>query len=195
MAFLRSVAGLESGPVLQGVGVALRPPIASDYVPWAELRAHSRDYLVPWEPSWSSDELTRAAYRRRLRHYQKDQRDETGYAFFVFREGDGALMGGLSLSNVRRGVTQSASLGYWLGLPYAGRGHMTAAVTALVPFVFGALALHRLEAACVPSNAASIRVMEKCGFEREGYARSYLKINGRWQDHYLFAMISDRRRR
>ena len=61
-----------------------------------------------------------------------------------------------------------------------------------MPFAFGSLRLHRLEAACIPSNAASIRLLEKAGFVREGYAREYLCINGLWQDHLLFARLDER---
>jgi [ribosomal protein S5]-alanine N-acetyltransferase len=92
---------------------------------------------------------------------------------------------------VRRGVAQSGSLGYWIGSPFARRGYMLGAVRALIPFAFGALRLHRLEAACIPTNAASIGLLEKAGFAREGYAREYLCINGIWQDHLLFARLKD----
>jgi [ribosomal protein S5]-alanine N-acetyltransferase len=190
MAFLRSI-GADSGPVLQGRGLSLRLPADSDYAQWAELRQRSRDHLEPWEPEWADEELTRASFRRRLKHYQRDFRGELGYAFFLFRQHDGALMGGLTLSNIRRGVTQAATLGYWMGRPFAGRGWMSEAVITIRPFVFETLALHRLEAACIPSNIASLRVLEKCGFVREGYARRYLKINGLWQDHFLFALLAD----
>ena len=151
------------------------------------LRALSRDFLTPWEPTWPADELSRAAFRRRLRRYARDLREDLTYPFFVFRAGDGVLLGGLTLSHVRRGVAQSASLGYWMGQPHAGRGHMSAAVAALVPFAFQTLRLHRVEAACVPTNQPSIRLLERNGFEREGYAKSYLCINGTWADHYLYA--------
>ena len=191
MAFLRSVTASEPPAIMQGNGLHLRMPGVSDYPQWAELRARSRGFLVPWEPTWANDELTRGAYRRRLRQYFKELRDETGYAFFIFRSADQRLMGGLSLSNVRRGVTQACTLGYWMGAPYAGHGQMTEAVRTLVPFVFGHLWLHRLEAACLPENVSSRRVLEKNGFGYEGLARRYLKINGQWQDHCLFARVSD----
>jgi len=191
MAFLRSVTALDSQPVLQGNRLHLRMPSANDYGQWAELRSRSRGFLVPWEPTWASDELTRSAYRRRLKQYQKELREESGYAFFIFRTTDQRLLGGLSLSNVRRGVTQACTLGYWMGAPFAGQGHMTEAVRTLVPFVFEHLWLHRLEAACLPANISSTRVLEKNGFVYEGLARRYLKINGAWQDHCLYALVSD----
>jgi ribosomal-protein-alanine N-acetyltransferase len=129
-------------------------------------------------------------YRRRLRAYAKDIRDDASYPYFIFDAESDALMGGITLSNVRRGSAQTASLGYWMGAPYAGRGHMRAAVETLMPVAFGLLRLHRIEAATMLSNIASIRVLESSGFTREGVARAYLKINGRWEDHLLYARVA-----
>ena len=190
MAFFRTVSFSEPLPVIEGDGVFLRAPQMSDYSEWTTLREASRAFLTPWEPTWPSDDLSRGAFRRRLRRYAEDQRADTSYAFFLFRKNDDALVGGVTLANIRRGVAQAGSLGYWIGEPFARRGLMTGAVQALVPFSFGSLRLHRLEAACIPSNTASIRLLEKAGFVREGYAREYLCINGLWQDHLLFARLN-----
>jgi [ribosomal protein S5]-alanine N-acetyltransferase len=189
MAFLRSVSAPELGPVVYGGDVYLRTPQSNDYLAWAELRAQSREFLTPWEPTWSSSELTKISFRRRLKHYARDLREDLGYAFFLFRSGDDTLLGGLTLSNVRRGVTQACTLGYWVGAPYSGQGAMTAGVRAIVPFVFDSLRLHRLEAACLPHNEASRRLLVRAGFTHEGLARRYLKINGIWQDHLLYALV------
>jgi [ribosomal protein S5]-alanine N-acetyltransferase len=189
MAFFRTVSFSEPLPIIEGDGVYLRAPQMSDYSEWTTLREASRAFLTPWEPTWPSDDLTRSAFRRRLRRYAEDQRADTSYAFFLFRRSDDALVGGLTLANVRRGVAQAGSLGYWIGEPFARRGLMTGALHGLVPFAFGSLRLHRLEAACIPSNAASITLLEKMSFAREGYAREYLCINGLWQDHLLFARL------
>lgn len=191
MAFLKTGFALEAAPVLRGGGLVLRPPAPSDYNQWAELRDLSRDHLIPWEPKWSRDELSRWAYRRRLRYYQRDQREDLGHAFFIFSEDDGALMGGLTLSNIRRGVTQAAALGYWLGFAYIGKGNMRNAVSLAIDYAFRDLRLHRIEAACLPSNTASISVLRSNGFQEEGLARRYLKINGAWCDHLLFALLTD----
>lgn len=190
MAFLRAGNSSEWA-VIQGRGVWLRPPQLSDYGPWAELRALSRAHLVPWEPAWPRDDLTKSAYRRRLKHYQREARDDLGYAYLVFEAESDTLIGGLTLSNVRRGVTQSAMLGYWLGLPFVGRGRMTAAVRAVLPQAFETLRLHRVEAAVQPGNARSVGVLNRAGFTEEGLARRYLKINGAWQDHLLFAILAE----
>jgi len=194
MAFFRTVSFSEPLPTVEGDGVYLRAPQMSDYSEWTTLREASRAFLTPWEPTWPSDALSRSAFRRRLRRYAEDQRADTSYAFFLFRKSDDALVGGLTLANVRRGVAQAGSLGYWIGEPFSRRGLMTGALLGLVPFAFASLRLHRLEAACIPSNAASIRLLEKMGFAREGYAREYLCINGLWQDHLLFALLNGEHR-
>jgi ribosomal-protein-alanine N-acetyltransferase len=190
MAFSRSTLP-DVDAEIRGREVFLRQPAMGDYSAWAQLRALSRQHLTVWEPQWARDELARSAFRRRLRQYQREVRDDLGYAYLIFRETDATLLGGLTISNVKRGVAQSASVGYWMGLPHSGRGHMTSALRAVVPFAFGTLALHRLEAACLPHNAPSSRVLEKAGFRREGTARRYLKINDIWQDHDLYALLHD----
>ena len=175
---------------LEGEGVRLRPHRASDYGEWASLRANSRAFLQPWEPTWPLDDLTRAAFRRRLTAYGQDIERALAYPFLVFRQTDGAMIGGVTLSNVRRGVAQMGSLGYWIGEPFTRRGHTAAAVGAVTRFGFERLGLHRLEAACIPANEASRGVLRKCGFRQEGLARRYLRINGAWRDHLLFGLIS-----
>ena len=155
-------------------------------------RESSRAFLTPWEPTWAVDETSRGSYRYKLRRYIEDARDDRAYALFVFRESDGALVGGITLSNVRRGVAQTASLGYWAGECYAGHGYITAAVRTCVRYAFDDLDLHRVEAACQPDNVASRRVLEKAGFAQEGMARAYLRIDGGWRDHILFGMVNSR---
>ncbi len=176
----------ESGLRVEGAGVWLRPPRASDYTAWRELRAVSRAFLQPWEPTWPADDLSRAAFRRRLLAYARDREVGAAYPFFIFRASDDALTGGITLSNVRRGVAQMGSVGYWCGQPFARQGLTLAAVRALGEFSFRSLGLHRLEAACIPENRASRDLLAKAGFEEEGFAKAYLKINGAWRDHVLF---------
>lgn len=188
MAFFRTLSVADTVPTLVGDGVTLRTPQMGDHQAWSDLRTLSRDFLRPWEPIWPTDDLTRNAFRRRLKRYAREMEQDQAYPFFVFGP-DGALVGGVTLSQVRRGVAQACSVGYWMGRPYAGRGLMTAAMRALTPFVFDGLKLRRLEAACLPRNAASIRLLEKIGFEREGCARQYLCIDGIWQDHLLYALL------
>lgn len=180
----------ESGLRVEGAGVVLRPPKAADYVDWRELRAVSRAFLQPWEPTWPADDLSRAAFRRRLAAYQRDRELGAAYPFFVFRASDDALTGGITLSNVRRGVAQMGSIGYWCGQPFTRQGLTLSAVRAMTDFAFRTLGLHRLEAACIPENGPSRTLLGKAGFAEEGYAKAYLKINGGWRDHVLFGLTT-----
>ena len=189
MALLDFIAP-ESGLKLNGEGVVLRPPKWVDFAEWSALRQASRAFLQPWEPTWGEDDLTRPAFRRRLASYQRDIEAGVAFPFFVFREEDGALVGGVTLSNVRRGVAQMGSLGYWVGQPFARRGYTLAGVKAVCRFAFQQLGLHRVEAACLPQNAPSAALLLKAGFEEEGYAKAYLKIDGDWRDHRLFGLLS-----
>lgn len=181
----------DHGLLLEGDGVRLRPPRMSDFPAWSQLRAQSQPFLQPWEPEWPQDDLTRPAFRRRLAAYARDLEVGQGFPFFVFREEDNRLVGGLTLSNIRRGIAQTATLGYWIGHPHARRGYTQAAVRAATRFCFTRLGLHRIEAACLPSNEASRNLLLKSGFSLEGKARAYLKINGAWRDHLLFGLIED----
>jgi len=181
----------ESGLRLDGDGVILRAPRVRDYEAWSDLRRRSREFLQPWEPTWPDDDLERGAFRRRLATYSREIDAGSAYPFFIFSAVDDTLAGAVTVSNIRRGVAQTATIGYWIGQPYAGQGRMTAALRGVSDFAFRALGLHRLEAACVPNNEPSRRVLLKTGFVHEGTARAYLKINGVWRDHLLFGMISD----
>jgi len=192
--FLSSIGQQFEGLKVDGDLVWMRPPRASDYDAWLQVRSDSRSFLEPWEPTWPADVLTRTAFRRRLKRYARDVRDDYGYSFFVFRRSDDALVGGVNLSHVHRGVAQSCSMGYWMGERYARQGLMSDAVKAAVSFSFDDLGLHRVEAACVPDNIPSRDLLRKIGFQEEGYARKYLRINGKWQDHLLFAWLSTDRR-
>ncbi|MCL4857740.1 MAG: GNAT family N-acetyltransferase, partial [Flavobacteriales bacterium] len=177
-------------PALRARDVSLRLPVRGDYREWAALRDASRSFLEPWEPSWSSDELSRAAWRQRLRRYREDFSTGSAIAFLVFENTTGRLVGGITLGHIRHGVAQSGQIGYWMGESHAGKGYMSEAIGLVVSYAFDTLRLHRIEAACIPENTRSIRVLEKAGFRREGLLRSYLRINGSWQDHYLYALIA-----
>jgi ribosomal-protein-alanine N-acetyltransferase len=175
---------------LTGEQVFLRPPERGDYEDWASLRAASRNFLTPWEPSWPPDALSRGNFRARLSRYTEDWRTDQGYNFFIFRS-DEALAGGIGLSNLRRGVAETASLGYWIGQSFARQRLMTAALPLVIDFAFERLRLHRVEAACLPTNVPSRALLRRTGFHEEGYARNYLLIDGKWQDHLLFAVLRE----
>jgi ribosomal-protein-alanine N-acetyltransferase len=182
--------GSDNDLRLDGQGVRLRPPRPADFAEWATLRAGSRNFLQPWEPSWPSDDLSRPAFRRRLAAYAHDMERGAAYPFLVFRAADDVMVGGITLSNIRRGVAQMASIGYWVGQQHARQGHTVAAVGAVTRFAFERLGLHRVEAACLPTNEGSRAVLARAGFRQEGLALAYLRINGVWRDHLLFGLIS-----
>lgn len=180
-------------PTLDGGTILLRPPRASDFEEWRALRAASRAFLVPWEPLWVADELTRKCFMARLSRYRHDARERTGYSFFLFDVPTGALCGGITLGLIRRGVAQTGTLGYWMGEAFAGQGRMSQAVQTVASFAFDVQKLHRLEAACLPRNERSIGLLEKSGFSCEGQLRKYLMIAGVWEDHRLYARLADDR--
>ena len=179
---------LESGRIY------LRPPRNADWQAWAELREASRAFLTPWEPSWPVDSLSRLAYRRRLEQYRYEWEQQSGYSLFIFTAASDQLVGGISLSNVRRGVALTGSLGYWVGGRHARRGYMFEALAAMMDFGFEQLGLHRLEAACLKNNLPSQGLLRKSGFQQIGCARQYLRIAGQWQDHLLFEILASDRR-
>jgi len=167
----------------------LRSPIGSDMEQWLDLRSKSKAFLKPWEPLWPEDDLTSIGYRRRLKAYAQQRHNGTARTYFLFRRSDNQLIGGISLTRITYGITRSGMLGYWMGADHAGQGHMKKAVPALLDFAFLNLRLKRIEAACLPTNTTSINLLKKCGFSEEGYAREYLEINGKREDHILFAIL------
>lgn len=175
---------------ISGKRLYLRYPVLGDWRQWAALRDESRDHLVPWEPIWTANNLTKKNFKERLRRYSTDARADNGYAFFLFTHEDHQLVGSITLSNVRRGVSQTGTVGYWTGLPFVRRGYMQEGLALLLPVLFDQYSLRRIEAACLPENAPSASLLEKVGFIREGRARQYLCINGNWHDHLLFAILT-----
>jgi ribosomal-protein-alanine N-acetyltransferase len=176
---------------IEGHQTFLRHPVIGDFTEWSRLRAASRDFLEPWEPRWSDDDLTRAAFRYRIRRYDSDREAGVALPLFVCQRSSGRILGGATLNSIRRGAAECCSLGYWMGEQYAGKGLMSDAIKGLLPHVFDRMRLHRIEAACIPDNTRSQRLLEKVGFRREGYLNGYLKINGAWRDHLLYALIAE----
>ena len=174
--------------------MTLRLPSHSDYQAWSSLRQQSRDFLLPWEPTWAPDHLSRKAFTNRVYWAQRVNSGGTAMPLFMIRRGDGSVLGAVTVDNIRRGPAQAATIGYWIGAPYARQGYMTEALRAVIHHCFTALDLSRLESACLPENAASRGVLEKCGYKYEGVAQSYLQINGRWRNHVLYANLRHDRR-
>ncbi|PRY25075.1 ribosomal-protein-alanine N-acetyltransferase [Aliiruegeria haliotis] len=176
--------------------MTLRPPVHADFRAWSSLRRDSRDFLEKWEPLWSADHLSRKAFTNRVLWAQRSISAGTALPLFLIRRADDALLGAITLDNIRRGPAQSGTFGYWVGAPFARNGYMREAIAALSHHAFSVLDLSRIEAACLPENAASRGCLEKSGFKYEGVAQSYLQIHGRWRNHVLYANLrADRRGR
>lgn len=172
----------------------LRPPQPTDFGPWASLRRESQSFLMPWEPAWATDHLTRKAFGARVQWAQRSISSGTAIPLFLFLRETETLVGAITLDNIRRGPAQDGTIGYWIGAPYARQGYMREAIEGLTHHAFRSMDLSRLQAACLPENAASRGLLERCGFKYEGVAQSYLQINGRWRNHVLYANLrSDRR--
>jgi [ribosomal protein S5]-alanine N-acetyltransferase len=176
--------------------MVLRPPEHGDYRAWTALRQDSIDFLQPWEPTWADDHLSRKSFTNRVYWAQRSISSGTGVPLFLIRRSDTALLGAITLDNIRRGPAQAGTTGYWVGAPFARQGYMREAIEALVHYAFTTLDLSRIEAGCLPENTPSRRLLEHCGYKYEGVAQSYLQINGRWRNHVLYANLrSDRRGR
>jgi len=174
--------------------MTLRLPQHGDWRAWAELRAESAIFLTPWEPIWAPDHLTRRAFTNRVYWASRAEGQGTALPLMLIRREDQALLGAITLDNIRRGPSQSGTLGYWIGQRFARQGYMRETILAVVHHAFTVMDLSRIEAACLPENAASRGVLEKCGFKYEGVAQSYLQIAGRWRNHVLYAALRPDRR-
>jgi len=177
----------------------LRPPSGRDVQELSALLRANAEHLRPWDPSPPPgvDLAAPAQVRARIEAWRRDWRAGLGYGLLICsREPGRPILGHARLSNVVRGAFHNAYLGYWIAAERQGRGLMTEAVGATVDFAFGPPGLHRVQAAILPRNGASRRVLEKAGFRPEGLARRYLAIAGAWEDHALYALtVEDRERR
>jgi ribosomal-protein-alanine N-acetyltransferase len=174
----------------------LRPPQLEDHGVWARTRRDSRAFLEKWDPAWAPDHFSRGAFRARVGWARTAIRDGRAVPLFVFRGEDKLFLGAITIDNIRRGPAQMCSIGYWIAEHAARQGYMREGLEAVVKYAFNDLDLSRLEAGCLPENAASRALLERCGFKYEGVAQSYLQIAGRWRNHVLYANIrSDRRGR
>ena len=186
-----AIQSLLSKKKLTGERVFLRPPKRRDALKWQKLRMSSKSFLVPWEPSWDASSCTRRAYLRYFKNSNYLANMDRAYSFLIFKIDDKKLLGGINISNVRRGVSQSASLGYWIGEKYSRNGYMKEALKLLIPSLFVDLRLNRIEAATLEENIASKNLLKKIGFKKEGVLRKYLKINGTWRDHILYGLLEN----
>ncbi len=169
--------------------VRIRPLERGDAAELLEVRSRNRAHLEPWEPLRDAGFYTLAGQAAAVEAGVAARDAGRAYPFVV--EHEGRIVGGVNLNEVVRGVFQNAYLGYWVDAGCGGRGFATEAVRQAVAFAFGDGGLHRVQAAVMPNNAASIRVLEKAGFREEGLALRYLQIAGTWEDHRIFAVTND----
>jgi ribosomal-protein-alanine N-acetyltransferase len=174
--------------------MTLRLPQHADWRLWSEVRRDSAAFLAPWEPVWSPDHLSRRAFVNRVHWAGRAYSQGTALPLMMIRRADAALLGAITLDNIRRGPAQAGTLGYWVGMSHARQGFMREAIQAVVHHAFTVLDLSRIEAATLPENAASRRLLESTGFKYEGVAQSYLQIGGRWRTHVLYANLRHDRR-
>ncbi len=182
--------------VLTTQRLTLRLPEMGDHSTWVALRQQSREFLKPWEPVRDTEQTSRRAFRNRVYWGERAVDQARALPLFLIRREDGALLGGITLDNIRRGPSQAGTVGYWVGASYARQGYMREALAAVVTHAFQDLDLSRVEAATLPENTPSRGLLETSGFKYEGVAQSYLQIAGRWRTHVLYANLrSDRRGR
>lgn len=186
--------GLKRRLRLETERLTLRLPQHTDFNAWSALRRESRAFLTPWEPSWADDHLSRRAFTNRVYWAARSHAAGTAVPLFLIRRKGDTLLGAITLDNIRRGPAQAGTLGYWTGQPHVRKGYMAEAIAAVVHHAFHRMDLSRVEAACLPENAASRALLERSGFKYEGVAQSYLQINGRWRTHVLYAALRTDRR-
>ena len=161
----------------------------------ADFYARNREFLAPFEPTRPESYYTVAGQKRELREEEEDIRIGRGMRLYLAeKDNPEVICGMVGLNNIVWGSVQSCTLGYKIDKALQGRGYATQAVKRAIEIAFQVLHLHRVEANIMPRNLPSIRVVEKCGMEREGYSREYLEINGKWEDHLRYAAVNPEHR-
>ena len=173
---------------LEGERVAIRAFTRGDVDELTDLRVRNRVFLTPWEPRRTETFYAPAGQRAEIERDRQEWAADRTYAFAIVEAGTGAMRGRIALANVVRGAWENATLGYFVDEACGGRGLASEAVALTLRFAFGPCRLHRVQAAVMPHNARSRRVLEKNGFRREGFSPRYLRLDGAWRDHDLFAI-------
>lgn len=174
--------------------LVLRPPRPNDVPEVRRALRKNADHLRPWSVATApgEDPASLTAVSQTLLRYRRDWKRGAAYVLMITPKGEDArIIGRIALGGVLRGAFQNAYLGYWIDFEYQSRGLMTEAVRAVTSFAFHDVGLHRVQAAVMPRNAGSQRVLNKAGYRPEGFAERYLSIAGTWEDHYLFAVTAE----
>ena len=191
MSFLNAYSLKKNQFEITSQKVTLRPPQYSDWKAWADERKKNKLYLQPWEPLWSINELERSSFVKRVRMFERLSHNDQAYSFLIYKSDNEDFIGEVNISNVQRGIIQSCTIGYWIAKDCESKGMMSESLELVKEFIFNELKLHRIEAACLPHNMPSLKVLLKNGFIKEGTARKLLKINDKWQDHTVLSFILD----
>lgn len=174
----------------RGDNVYIRPLNTDDAADSLGLQMDNRDFFEKFSMPRDRDFYTIEGQIRKIEKYAENRHKDEEYFFGIFRKNDDTLIGTISLFQVLRGALQSAFIGYYLDKKHNGKGYTTEAVQLIVEYAFHDLKLHRIEAGAMPHNMASIRVLEKAGFHKEGIAQKNVRINGKWEDHQVLAIIN-----
>ncbi len=152
----------------------------------------NRDFFKKYDPSRPHKFYTLAEQVKILYNERQDFRKGNSIRFFIFLKEEDKIIGSISASNIVGGVFMSCYLGYKLHKDYLRQGYMEEALREVIDYLFSSLKLHRIEANIMPFNTASINLVEKLNFKREGLAPKYLKINGNWEDHIHYSLINNK---
>ncbi|MFD1776525.1 GNAT family N-acetyltransferase [Paenibacillus rhizophilus] len=175
----------------QSAGIYLAPIRSQNAESLLELRLRNRSVHSRYEPEREDGFFTLKGQKQLILQRMEDEELDRAYMFGIYSAEEERLIGQITINNIVRGVGQFADLGYFIDHKHQGRGFMTGAVGLAAEYAFQVLGLHRLQAAILLHNDASRRVLEKNGFQPEGIARRFLKINGQWQDHRTYALLAD----
>ena len=170
--------------------LTLRPLEETDAMTLLALELKNRAFFSKYSGSRNPMFYTLEFQIEAVRRAKKGWEEDTKYSFGIFLNETDELIGGVALNEVMRGSLQSCYIGYSLDKVHNGKGYMSESVERLLTFAFDELKLHRIEAGVMPVNIQSQRVLEKCGFVREGLARKNVNIQGKWEDHYSYGIIN-----
>ncbi|WP_442599740.1 GNAT family N-acetyltransferase [Neobacillus sp. D3-1R] len=176
---------------MEQVKIYIRYLVDSDAEELLKIRLENRNFFQTFEPIRLDSHFTYEEQLREIRKATSDIENDRGYTFGIFLYNTNKLIGRITLSGIVRGPFQNANLGYYLSQDQNGKGYVTEVVGLIVEKAFEELNLHRIQAAVMPKNIPSKRILEKNGFKREGYSQKYLNINGVWEDHEIYALIKE----
>ncbi|UOR12675.1 GNAT family N-acetyltransferase [Halobacillus amylolyticus] len=175
---------------IKGESIYVRKLIPEDAEVLLKLQKDNRDFFEKFSMARDDDFYTFESQKERIQVFENNRSEDKDYNFGIFKNDNDCLVGTIALFQVVRGSLQSAFIGYFLDRLHNGKGYTTEAVQLIVRYGFVNLKLHRIEAGVMPHNIGSIRVLEKSGFHKEGIAKKNVKINGKWEDHQVLAIIN-----